>query len=67
MPEWDGVERRRQKPEPRKPYMIGSLLAFGRKLWLEYLRRGIARPADLATMAAELGATPRATSGNGRR
>ena len=44
MPEWDGVERRRQKPA-RTPLMLESLLELPRQLWLEYLRRGIARRA----------------------
>ncbi|HJP84393.1 MAG TPA: hypothetical protein VJ852_00245 [Gemmatimonadaceae bacterium] len=45
MPEWDGVERRRQKPGRLTPLMLESLLELPRQLWLEYLRRGIARRA----------------------
>jgi hypothetical protein len=60
MPEWNGVERRSHEPVQRRgPLLIGSLLEFTRRLWLDYLRRGIARPSELATMAAELRATTR--------
>jgi hypothetical protein len=41
------------------PRLIGSLVELSRQLWLDYLRRGIARPGDLATMAADIRASAR--------
>lgn len=67
MPDENGIERRRQKTERRVPPAMRALLDFGRRLWLDYLRRGIARPGELAAMAVEIKTIARAESRIDRR
>lgn len=54
MPDENGIERRKPKTVRPVPPAVRWLVDFSRNLWLDYLRRGIARPGELATMAAEI-------------